>query len=345
MRAGTRGSQPKAFTERQLKSSSLTAYSLLPTVYFYHTDHLGSPRIITNLAGEKVAEYEYLPFGFQKEGPRTVTPFAFTGKPKDEESGLQYFGNRFYTCLDRRFVSTDKGRLNLQTLNNPQKWNLYIYCSNNPIRLFDPNGLDEQEHMLYKLCPQFVEYGYQAVHAIRLEQTKNVAVRLVGKFRIIEGSRGAWVSGTRYTSIGYTKAVVKRTLPRAVGGGVIIGAVTEPVINKLTGVEEPLDLAIAKGAVKGGIAGIGTVVGAGFTALLFSNPVTITIGGITVGILFAIGAEHYIDPIFEWWYKESETESGALHPWVVDKTSVFIPPEYYYQETVIKALKKEYHGK
>ena len=138
MRAGTRGSQPKAFTERQLKSSSLTAYSLLPTVYFYHTDHLGSPRIITNLAGEKVAEYEYLPFGFQKNGKRTVTPFAFTGKPKDEESGLQYFGARYYTDYLRRFTSPDP--ILSRNFAQPNALNRYLYSNNNPLRFFDPDG-------------------------------------------------------------------------------------------------------------------------------------------------------------------------------------------------------------
>ena len=138
VRVGTRGSQPKAFTERQLNSSSLTAYSLLPTVYFYHTDHLGSPRIITNLAGEKVAEYEYLPFGFKKNGKRSVAPFAFTGKPKDQESGLQYFGARYYDQILRRFMSVDP--LEQPNYKQPQNLNRYTYCYNKPTRGFDPDG-------------------------------------------------------------------------------------------------------------------------------------------------------------------------------------------------------------
>ncbi|RLI81561.1 hypothetical protein DRP07_07160 [Archaeoglobales archaeon] len=113
------------------------------TLYFYHTDHLGSPRVITNIMGEKVAEYEYLPFGFKKNGKRSVAPFAFTGKPKDEESGLQYFGKRYYDQFTRRFQTVDHPG-NFELL-RPEVLNPFNYCSNNPIRYIDPSGKDKME--------------------------------------------------------------------------------------------------------------------------------------------------------------------------------------------------------
>ncbi|RLI81559.1 hypothetical protein DRP07_07150 [Archaeoglobales archaeon] len=96
---------------------------------------------MTNAVGEKVAVYEYLPFGYQKEGPRTVTPFAFTGKPKDEESGLQYFGARYYDQLSRRFLSCDpKTKPDITLLIKHRILNFYVFENDNPINYIDPDG-------------------------------------------------------------------------------------------------------------------------------------------------------------------------------------------------------------
>jgi uncharacterized protein RhaS with RHS repeats len=66
-------------------------------VSYYHTDHLGSTRLVTDGSGNKVAEYKFKPFG-ETESYSGIfgTNYQFTGKPVNAEVGLSYFGARFY---------------------------------------------------------------------------------------------------------------------------------------------------------------------------------------------------------------------------------------------------------
>ena len=64
--------------------------------YFYFQDHLGSSTYITTLTGE-VAQYAaYTPYGELFREYRNVTPYKFNGKELDAETGLYYYGARYY---------------------------------------------------------------------------------------------------------------------------------------------------------------------------------------------------------------------------------------------------------
>ena len=64
--------------------------------YFYFQDHLGSSTYITTLNGE-VAQYAaYTPYGELFREYRNVTPYKFNGKELDAETGLYYYGARYY---------------------------------------------------------------------------------------------------------------------------------------------------------------------------------------------------------------------------------------------------------
>jgi RHS repeat-associated protein len=58
-----------------------------------------------------------------------VCTSRFTGKERDQESGLDYFGARFYGAALGRFTSLDDGID--QDVEDPQSWNLYSYIRNN----------------------------------------------------------------------------------------------------------------------------------------------------------------------------------------------------------------------
>jgi RHS repeat-associated protein len=73
-----------------------------------------------------------------------MTLFGFcasrcTGKERDTESGLDYFGARYNSSSMGRFMSPDPSRLSIMP-NNPQTWNRYTYANNNPLRFKDDNG-------------------------------------------------------------------------------------------------------------------------------------------------------------------------------------------------------------
>jgi RHS repeat-associated protein len=64
----------------------------------------------------------------------------FTGKERDAESGLDYFGARYYGSNTGRFMSPDPSVLDYADPTNPQSLNLYSYVINNPLRFIDPFG-------------------------------------------------------------------------------------------------------------------------------------------------------------------------------------------------------------
>lgn len=68
----------------------------------------------------------------------TVTE-EFTGKERDAETGLDYFGARYYSGAQGRFTSPDLPLID-QHPEDPQSWNLYSYVRNNPLRYTDPTG-------------------------------------------------------------------------------------------------------------------------------------------------------------------------------------------------------------
>ncbi len=68
-------------------------------------------------------------------------PFL-TRKERDNETGLDYFGARYYASMQGRFTSADP-LLSSATIYDPQTWNRYSYTLNNPVRYVDPLGLYE----------------------------------------------------------------------------------------------------------------------------------------------------------------------------------------------------------
>lgn len=63
----------------------------------------------------------------------------FTGKERDDESGLDHFGARYFSAAQGRFTSPDRPFAD-QNVADPQSWNLYAYGRNNPLRWVDPTG-------------------------------------------------------------------------------------------------------------------------------------------------------------------------------------------------------------
>ena len=103
--------------------------------FFYHPDHLGSTDIVTNESGDAVEETTYKPYGEVQSGG--VSRFLFTGKELDKESGLYYYGARYYDPFFSHFIQPEK---EISDIYNPQSHNRYSYVLNNPYRFIDPTG-------------------------------------------------------------------------------------------------------------------------------------------------------------------------------------------------------------
>ena len=102
-----------------------------------YPDHLGSSSYITNLDGEVSQHIEYVPFGevFIEERNNTWnTPYLFNAKEFDEETGMYYYGAKYYEPRLSLWMSVDP--LEEKYYNSSS----YAYCNNNPIRFIDPDG-------------------------------------------------------------------------------------------------------------------------------------------------------------------------------------------------------------
>ncbi|HUS07836.1 MAG TPA: RHS repeat-associated core domain-containing protein [Bryobacteraceae bacterium] len=135
----------------QLAAEYDTAASTNTGTQYRHEDQLGSTRLVTQ-AGAVVSRRDFFPFGeeipanvtFGKrndvDGYNQPTGFTqqFTSKERDAETGLDYFGARYFSGAQGRFTSPDLPANYLVSL--PQSWNKYIYALNNPLAIVDPDG-------------------------------------------------------------------------------------------------------------------------------------------------------------------------------------------------------------
>ena len=106
--------------------------------YFYHKDHLGSSTIITTLDGTITQHVQYIPYGEvfieQQNDAEWSSPFRFTGKELDEETGLYYFGARYFDPKIVNWLSTDPLERRYPHVNS------YGYTIGNPVHFIDNEG-------------------------------------------------------------------------------------------------------------------------------------------------------------------------------------------------------------
>jgi RHS repeat-associated protein len=157
-----RGNGTKKGINRRLPNPDGTYNTTNPPLekfeFFYHGDHLGSSSFITDDAGAVYQHLEYFPYGetwVEEGGTGQMSMYRFTGKELDPETGLYYYGARYYDPVLSRWISADpilgkylptgdkKRDANLPghggvyyTINI----NMYHYGANNPIKYIDPNG-------------------------------------------------------------------------------------------------------------------------------------------------------------------------------------------------------------
>jgi RHS repeat-associated protein len=129
--------------------SKLVKNSFERDQYFFHPDHLGSTSYVTDAQGKIYEHLEYFPFGetWVQEATNTQrTPYLFTGKELDEETGLYYYGARYYDPRTSLWQSPDPvldqylDEASNASMYQSINLDLYGYSRQNPIRYFDPDG-------------------------------------------------------------------------------------------------------------------------------------------------------------------------------------------------------------
>ena len=106
--------------------------------YWYHPDHLGSSSWVTDTGGTAVQHLHYLPWGEDFVNQRLNSfdgvRYTFSAKERDPETGLSYFGSRYYSSDLSIWLSVDPMSARYPSLSP------YVYCADNPVRLVDPDG-------------------------------------------------------------------------------------------------------------------------------------------------------------------------------------------------------------
>ena len=105
--------------------------------FFYHSDHVGSTSYITDDKAN-ITQYDaYLPYGellVDEHSSSEDLPYKFNGKEMDEETGLYYYGARYINPMASIWYGVDPLAEKYKEIGS------YVYCADNPINLFDPDG-------------------------------------------------------------------------------------------------------------------------------------------------------------------------------------------------------------
>jgi len=138
--------------------------------YYYHADHLGSSSVVTDKDGKFYEQLEYFPYGEtwvhnKATAEQESTPYKFTSKELDPETGLYYFGARYYDGKLSRWTAADPAMVSYLPIGNNKdsklpghggvystdNLDLYNYGGHNPIKFIDPNGCwkDETQTVVY----------------------------------------------------------------------------------------------------------------------------------------------------------------------------------------------------
>ena len=105
---------------------------------FYHTDGIGSTRLLTDASGTATDQYIYDAFGAERNRTGSSSQsFTYTGEQSDSESGLLFLRARYYDPQTGKFTSADPYPLSSGLT---QSINRYTYVKNNPITNIDPSG-------------------------------------------------------------------------------------------------------------------------------------------------------------------------------------------------------------
>lgn len=156
-----------------------------PAVKYHLGDHLGNSNLAIDDSGSFVNREEYTPYGETSLGSFAKKRYRFSGKEKDEESGLAYFGARYFAAWLGRWSNPDPAG----TKEGP---NLYQFVRLNPMIYTDRIGLQPDDKLardtqvfndkLKASDEKLTNVGDQYVeHIKQYQEARNTYEKYVGK--------------------------------------------------------------------------------------------------------------------------------------------------------------------
>lgn len=202
------------------------------TIYWHHTDHQGSVVATSNAAGAPVSLVNYSPNGelgtaidgTPLTGPPTGSPFGYTGRQYDPETGLWHYRARYYHPQLGQFLSHDP----IGTKDDP---NLYLYVANDPVNHIDPTG------EACVVANGWSDYCRRAALYSRLD------ARFAGQTRFFGAAAGT------------TTMLANLSMPGF--GGAVVSGQTRGFMSNLSGSLEAMNMRMARGLESGSISGAG----------------------------------------------------------------------------------------
>jgi RHS repeat-associated protein len=156
-------------------------------ITYFHNDAAGTALAATDSAGKLVWKESYRPYGerIQNQPTAAGNKVWFHGKPVDEDTGLGYFGARYYDPVVGRFMGVDPKGFSEKNLHS---FNRYAYGNNNPNRFVDPSGLEP----LPVIVQQILQPYFPSVRLSSIDVQLNTAPVVVSAFARIQPTAIAW---------------------------------------------------------------------------------------------------------------------------------------------------------
>lgn len=167
-------------------------------IRYQYGNHIGSATIETDESGTVISYEEYHPFGTSayrssKSGTNlSLKRYRFSGKERDDETGLYYFGTRYLAAWLGRWTSSDPAGFT-------DGYNLYRYCRNNPVVLTDPYGTDPPLREV-RGSTVLNDPNQEAEAKAELERTQHIVISRM-HFGLLPSGRRGWIADV-YTPAG-----------------------------------------------------------------------------------------------------------------------------------------------
>jgi len=153
-----------------------------PDLYYLHGDHLGTATFVTNSQGDATQFFLNLPFGEtmleQMDGSYN-NPYKFNAKELDEDTGLYYYGARYYNPRLSIWYGVDP------LAEEYFGWSPYNYTFDNPIKYTDPDGMAPQDESSMDCCSEILLQG----------SSRGITILGTGESLLAGGLGGGLVAG------------------------------------------------------------------------------------------------------------------------------------------------------